>query len=474
MRRKRVLLQKSYFNEEELTKVLYKPAKSVDVIVDRLFNILFWYEKMYVLPKLVDQEVNFIETKESCDTQEILNMINENIYDEFLNLKRISNKFSNEVINSLRENNFRFLSSYVVEAVDSSNGKTTKLLIALEDGYKIETIILRHKKRTTICVSSQAGCKMGCNFCATGSLGYEANLTSGEILQQFIFAQRYLSANKENRRVSNVVFMGMGEPLNNYSALSLALKSLISTKRLALSPDRVTVSTVGVINNFNKLSKEFPEIMLALSLHASNQELRVKLIPTATAYKLEKLLLSVKNIIEHKKALYPNKPKRQCIMIEYILIRDINDTMILTKELAKVLESVKENVIINLIPYNPIYNPKGFAREYKAPLLSNVENFQRSMLHQGYFCTIRTEMGQDVNGACGQLALVKETNQAITDLEDLISIHKKPKQTIKARRMPRAKKAFPVKALCFSYSNFILTAITTVIAILLYYIFIGQ
>lgn len=189
--------------------------------------------------------------------------------------------------------NWSFLNSKVVHVMESSDYVTTKLLIELESGNQVEAVILRHKKRTTLCVSSQVGCKMACTFCATGTLGQRENLSSGEIQQQLIHANRYLKTASEPRDISNVVFMGMGEPLNNYAAVVSACQAMIDPCRFSLSPGKITISTVGVIPRMKTLPHDLPGVSLALSLHAPNQKLRKEIIPTAGAYPLDKVSSSL-------------------------------------------------------------------------------------------------------------------------------------------------------------------------------------
>lgn len=312
------------------------------------------------------------------------------------------------------------LTSKVVVVQESSDFVTTKLLIELQTGHRVESVILRHSKRTTLCVSSQVGCKMGCTFCATGTLGQRANLTSGEIQEQIIHANRFLKLTKEPRDISNIVFMGMGEPLNNYSNVVAAVRALTDPGRFALAPGKITISTVGVTNRMKTLADDLPGVSLALSLHAPNQELRLKIIPTAGAYPLDKLIQALETHLNSPSAI----EHEQYVMIEYILLSGVNDTVPLAHELASILERIKDRVKINLIPYNPIFNPEGLAKTFVPPPPRDVERFRSALqFDHGLFCTVRTEMGQDVNGACGQLACITE-QKADIDIEDLYKSRK--------------------------------------------------
>jgi len=311
---------------------------------------------------------------------------------------------------------WKITTSKLVHVSESTDYVTTKLLIELESGNQIEAVVLRHNKRTTLCVSSQVGCKMGCTFCATGTLGQKENLSAGEILEQVVHANRFLKTSAEPRTVSNIVFMGMGEPLNNYHAVVTACRAVNS--RFGLQQHRLTVSTVGVVNRMKTLHEDLPGVSLALSLHAPNQELRKKIIPTAGAYPIPKLLEALETYLGQRKA---STGKDAYVMIEYILLAGVNDMPEIAEELAQLLMPLKSQVKVNLIPYNPIFNPEGLAKTFVQPSEEAQVRFKSILQDRhGIFCTIRTEMGQDVNGACGQLACIsKEAREGGVDIEDL-------------------------------------------------------
>lgn len=306
----------------------------------------------------------------------------------------------------------------LVDRVESSRGDTTKLLIELQDGgHRIEAVIMRHTSHVTVCISSQIGCQMGCKFCATGTMGIIGDLTSAEILEQIIRANNV-------SKIRNVVFMGMGEPLNNYENVKLALQFIVDPKRLGLSPKHVTVSTVGVIKNMYRLTADLPSVNLALSLHAPTQELRIKIVPTASAYKIDDLMKAVDNHINMQtKTLKPSllekyfsRLKSNNVMIEYILIRDINDKDEHAHELGKLLTTRRNSILLNLIPYNPT----SVAEDFEPPLEEQVQRFFQICTSPEYriFTRIRQEMGQDIAGACGQLALVNPKSRVINDSTD--------------------------------------------------------
>eukprot|EP01041_Mallomonas_annulata_P011374 gene11374-23807_t len=323
------------------------------------------------------------------------------------------------VADGIRSNFVKFTTT-IVEKLESARGDTTKLLIKLQDDHRIEAVIIRHNSHITVCISSQVGCQMGCRFCATGTMGIIGDLTSSEILEQLIHANMI-------SRIRNVVFMGMGEPLNNYENVKLAVEFMIDTKRFGLSPRHITVSTVGVVKNMYRLAEDLPSVHLALSLHAPNQELRVKIVPTASAYKIDQLMSAVDNHITlnskpNKSKTLERYKKSTCVMIEYILIKDVNDLPEHAHELGKLLYSRRAYIILNLIPYNPT----NVTENYQAPTRESIQQFFQICISNDYriYTRIRQEMGQDIAGACGQLALVntsssKSSTSDMVDIEDI-------------------------------------------------------
>ncbi|KAL8541587.1 hypothetical protein ACS0TY_002741 [Phlomoides rotata] len=251
--------------------------------------------------------------------------------------------------------------------------------------------------RSTLCVSSQVGCKMGCNFCATGSMGFKSNLSSGEILEQLVHASRITA-------IRNVVFMGMGEPLNNYTAVVEAIKAM-TVPPFQLSPRKITVSTVGIIHAISKLQRDVPNLNLAVSLHAPVQDIRCQIMPAARAFPLERLM----------KALHEYQTSsQQKIFIEYIMLDGVNDEEQHAHQLGKLLETFES--VINLIPFNPI----GSLSSYNTSNDQKVIKFQRIL--RGIYnirTTIRKQMGQDISGACGQLVINNKKSDPLIDIEDL-------------------------------------------------------
>ncbi|XP_021658710.2 uncharacterized protein LOC110648691 isoform X2 [Hevea brasiliensis] len=280
---------------------------------------------------------------------------------------------------SLLRSKFRTLSSTLDSIVESNDGVTTKLLIKLQNGAFVEAVIMRYDTRlgkyggkprpgglrSTLCISSQVGCKMGCKFCATGSMGFKNNLSSGEIVEQLVHAS-YLS------QIRNVVFM------------------------------------VGVIHAINKLQKDLPGLNLAVSLHAPVQDIRCHIMPAARAFPLEKLMDALQ--------LY-QKNSQQKIFIEYIMLDGVNDEEQHAHQLGKLLETFQ--VVVNLIPFNPI----GSLSQFRTSSEEKVSRFQ--IILRGDYnirTTVRKQMGQDISGACGQLVVNlpdKKSINGITDIEDL-------------------------------------------------------
>ena len=300
----------------------------------------------------------------------------------------------------------------------SIRGDTIKLLIELQDGHRIETVIIEHRGHTTVCVSSQVGCQMGCKFCATGTMGIIGDLTSAEIIEQVVYANQI-------SKIRNIVFMGMGEPLQNFENLKLSIECFIDTKRFGLSPRHITVSTVGVLKNMYRLTDELGHVNLALSLHAPNQEVRLQIVPTANLNPIEKLMEAIDyHIVKHSRNGKNKTIKVTSVMIEYILIRDVNDRDEHAHELCQLLLSRRQHILLNLIPYNPTDIP---GQSFQPPTQQQIDRFYQICTSDEYkiFSRVRQEMGQDISGACGQLALKSTNNESIThevnDIEDLFS-----------------------------------------------------
>eukprot|EP00620_Florenciella_sp_RCC1587_P017374 CAMPEP_0182575534 /NCGR_PEP_ID=MMETSP1324-20130603/30543_1 /TAXON_ID=236786 /ORGANISM="Florenciella sp., Strain RCC1587" /LENGTH=432 /DNA_ID=CAMNT_0024791115 /DNA_START=73 /DNA_END=1368 /DNA_ORIENTATION=+ len=294
-------------------------------------------------------------------------------------------------LKDLLPNEFVIMSSKVANRFESTqhDNHTTKLLVELHDGERVEAVVMKYNKHSTVCVSSQVGCQMACSFCATGTMGMIGNLSAGEVLEQLLLANTVA-------QIRNVVFMGMGEPLNNYNAVISALRQMTDRRVFSLRAGHITVSTVGVVPSMHKLTRDMPSVSLALSLHASNQHVREVIVPTATAYPFEQIMGALDNHLSNC-----NKKSNTSVaaMIEYILIANINDADEHAVELGTLMRD--RNVMINIIPYN--YTP---GNDFQAPSQEKCDAFQRIVVeHSGRMCRVRRVHGSDIAGACGQLAL---------------------------------------------------------------------
>lgn len=337
----------------------------------------------------------------------------------------------------------------------SADGETTKLLIELQDGKSIEAVIMMYDttkhgegadegkrgqahqledraenrdeagdassepstssrgatggKRYTLCVSSEVGCQMGCTFCATGTMGLQADLTSAEIVEQLVHARLRATPPR------NIVFMGMGEPMNNYEQVRRAISLMIDGTVFALRRQCVTLSTVGVIPRIKQMASDLPGVSLALSLHAPTQELRQKIVPSARAYKLDRLIEAID---------YYQEKTKQKVFVEYVLLGpDFNCTSDHAHQLGQLLRG--KHVVVNVIPWNPILSP-GFP--YEAPPAGEIDEFLRILcIEYGLLATVRQEKGQDVGAACGQLVISsggggveRENGDGGKEIEDLV------------------------------------------------------
>lgn len=275
----------------------------------------------------------------------------------------------------------------------SADGRTVKAIIDLQDGFKIESVLMRYESdsplrpvqgRNTICLSSQVGCALGCNFCATGKMGFKRNLTADEIIEQVLLWARYL--NKSGEKVTNIVFMGMGEPFLNYDNVFESIRILNDQDGFNLGARHFSISTVGIVEGIKKLSNEPLQINLAISLHAPTDELRSKLMPIGKEYTIPKILAAVDEYIE--------KTNRK-VMFEYIMIDDINDGEKQARQLARLMK--KPLYFVNLIPCNQVGN-------FKPSSQTQIEKFKKILKGAGVQVNQRYSFGQDINAACGQLA----------------------------------------------------------------------
>lgn len=282
--------------------------------------------------------------------------------------------------------------------MDSGDSETRKTLFRLPDGLAIEAVLMRYARRRTLCISSQAGCAMGCVFCATGQMGFRRHLSSGEIVEQVIYYARQLKNLGE--RVTNIVVMGMGEPFHNYEATMQAIDRLSHPKGLNLGERRFTISTVGLVPMIRRFTAERRQVNLAISLHAADDELRTSMLPLNRKYPLDLLLEACHEYVQ---------VTRRRITFEWALIRDVNDTPEQANRLAQRLQvfrqPVKDTAMnstlchVNIIPLNPTQRYPGQATTRGRALA-----FKSVLERGGIPCTIRLRRGIDIQAGCGQLA----------------------------------------------------------------------
>ena len=289
----------------------------------------------------------------------------------------------------------------LVRSVVADGGKTRKDLWRLHDGVLVESVLMRYSDRTTVCISSQAGCGMNCPFCATGQGGLTRNLTAGEITAQVVAAARACAEGElpgGPTRLSNIVFMGMGEPMANYNSVLRSVRNITATQPdgLGISARSVTVSTVGLVNGIEKLMEERIPVTLAVSLHTPDDELRDTLVPINSRFKVKEVLAAADKYAEKTGRRYS---------IEYALIRDINDQAWRSDLLGRLLKN--RNAHVNLIPLNPTPGSK-----WTASRPQDEAEFVRILETYGVPVTVRDTRGRDIDGACGQLAAAEITSEA--------------------------------------------------------------
>ncbi|MGH7314825.1 MAG: 23S rRNA (adenine(2503)-C(2))-methyltransferase RlmN [Candidatus Rokuibacteriota bacterium] len=271
-----------------------------------------------------------------------------------------------------------------IERRTPSQDGSQKLVLRYGDGARAQAVLMPDGDRLTLCVSTQVGCGFGCAFCYTGTMGLERNLGAGEIVAQVMAARAGLAPGE---RLTHVVYMGMGEPLANYAATVKSLRILTDPLAFALSPRRITVSTVGLVGGIERLAKEDLRVNLAISLHATSNEIRDRIMPVNRGFVIEELLAACRR--------FP-LPFRQRMTFEYVLLDGVNDSVEDARRLVKLLKGIRGK--INLIPFND-WEGSGFAR----PPMSRTLDFQTALLERGIRATVRWSKGEDIGAACGQL-----------------------------------------------------------------------
>ena len=269
-----------------------------------------------------------------------------------------------------------------------SKDGTRKFLVKMVDGQTVETVAIPARERLTLCVSSQVGCAVGCTFCHTATQGLKRHLKPGEVVGQYLAVQDWLNKNVgPEEKLTNIVYMGQGEPLHNYENMKKATQIFMQENGLGLGQRRITLSTSGLVPAIEKLATDFPTVNIAISLHSARNDVRTELMPINKVYDLERLFTAIKQI--------PLKAHRR-ITYEYLLAADINDTQEDVDALAKLLNPRESK--INLIPFNEYPGSK-----YKRPTEAKIMWFLDQMIKKGFTCTIRTTKGTDILAACGQL-----------------------------------------------------------------------
>ncbi|WP_022850242.1 23S rRNA (adenine(2503)-C(2))-methyltransferase RlmN [Limisalsivibrio acetivorans] len=283
------------------------------------------------------------------------------------------------------KNVFEFTPMETIKVQRSEMDGSIKVLIRLEDGNLVESVVLADYERNTGCISTQVGCRMGCTFCSTAKMGFERNLSVAEIVGQVAELNRILA--EEDRRLTNLVFMGMGEPLDNSDNLLDSIRILMDRKTFAFSHKRITVSTCGLTDKMMRLFELETPVNLAVSINAATQEKREQIMPVTKKYPLKDLIKGIKRL---------PSVKRKMIMAEYVLMKGFNDTPEDAKALAAILKGIR--VKVNLIPYN-----SGMGGGYEPPSENETLKFQDYLIQEKIGTFIRKSLGSDIDGACGQL-----------------------------------------------------------------------
>ncbi|MFA6160798.1 MAG: 23S rRNA (adenine(2503)-C(2))-methyltransferase RlmN [Patescibacteria group bacterium] len=334
----------------------------------------------------------------------------------------------------------------LIDVFESEEKDSAKLLFETSDGLKIESVLMRHKDgRNTVCISSQAGCAMGCAFCATGKMGFSRNLTAEEIVDQVVQTARWLMGRRtlhvpssyvenaersedtrdvgrgtsDDMRVTNIVFMGMGEPFNNSDEVFESLRRLMDPEGFGLGARHISVSTCGIVPGIQRLAKEAPQVNLAISLHAPTQDLRAKIMPVAKAYDLDRLMNAIKD--------YLSRTNRK-VMFEYVMLKGINDSPEQAEILADLLVDFPHLAHVNLIKFHRVTdignrrltvepgksksepripNPESRTPNFEPSSQETRRSFANHLKRRGIAVTERVSFGEEIQAACGQLATEK-------------------------------------------------------------------
>jgi 23S rRNA (adenine2503-C2)-methyltransferase len=316
--------------------------------------------------------------KERYRSVQILRWLYQNSVESFDEMTNLSKKFRQEL------SQVSFISSLHPVRVEQAKDGTKKFLFRLDDGNRVESVLIPDKARLTLCLSTQVGCAFGCTFCLTGKLGWKRNLTTSEILNQILAVKKTLPGKAS---ITNIVLMGMGEPLANYENTLRALALMVHPDAFKFSSRRITLSTVGLLPQLEQLSKEKISFCLAISLNATDEKTRSYLMPVNRRYPLNKILRRCEN--------FPLRPRSR-ITFEYVLVGGINDSRQDAKRLIRILRGIPSKV--NLIPLNEAPDIP-----FKKPSDEAVKRFQEILMEGGLTAIVRTSKGTEISAACGQL-----------------------------------------------------------------------
>ncbi|WP_457636026.1 23S rRNA (adenine(2503)-C(2))-methyltransferase RlmN [Persephonella sp.] len=311
-------------------------------------------------------------------------------YDEMTDLSK--------EIRSYLKDNTKLNAVELITYEKSKEDGSIKLLWRLEDGHTVETVFIPEKDHYTLCVSTQVGCAVGCTFCFTTKDGLIRNLTTAEIVDQYIQTQRFVGLDK---RISNVVFMGMGEPLANYDNVKKAVQIMTDERMLGLSNRKITISSSGIIHQIKRMYEDpsFPQVRLAVSLNASDQKTREEIMPISQTNSIEDLMETLNSL--------PMKTGYR-IMLEYVLIKDINDRPEDAHKLARLIGKNKKRFKVNLIPFNPFPGSP-----YQRPDEERVNRFHKILWQYNIGAFVRWSKGKDISAACGQLRKKEIANKSV-------------------------------------------------------------
>ena len=323
--------------------------------------------------------------KEKYRARQIIKWMYQYGITSFEEMTNLSKNFRSEIGTLAR------ISFLTIEKIQESTDSTKKILFKLEDGNFIESVLIREKNHWTLCISTQAGCQMGCEFCLTGKYGFKRNLLASEIVDQITISRFNMP---EGNNIKNIVMMGMGEPLANYKNVLKAINIITTDSGLGLSKRKITVSTCGIVPMIEQLGKD-TVINLAVSLNASDNETRSYLMPINRMYPIEKLVEVCR--------LYP-MPKRRRITFEYILIEGVNDAPEDAENLARLMRGVRCK--FNLIPFNEFPESR-----FRTPSDERIDTFRKILIKHKYTAVIRKSKGRDILAACGQLRGQKEKGE---------------------------------------------------------------